>query len=341
MLSSLLLSNTLKVNKRANFWFGLFLLFWSTYWLEEILLLIGAKLDTTSIYFVIIKSIQFLTPMLFFNSTRLFSNPDYHYKKEEYLYFILPIVYGFLFYQSIIFPRAENYKLLVLILTLVNAITLLSFAIVTIERHKKKVRLYYSDIEDVDLSWLEYILAALLALVLFISVYNILFPYAELNSLANGFMFVIILFIGHFVIRQEEIFMIAKEERTQIEEVSLSDNKIIDDDELNEIMVNLRRQMEEKELFLDKKLTLKKLSGIANTTPHKLSYALNAGFNQTFYQFVNEYRVERAKLLLDGPKKNEYTILAIAYESGFNSKSTFNTSFKKVTGITPSQYINS
>ena len=58
----------------------------------------------------------------------------------------------------------------------------------------------------------------------------------------------------------------------------------------------------------------------------------------TFYNFINKYRVEEAKKLLASTKMDEFNILGIAFASGFNSKTTFNTTFKKIVGISPSQY---
>ncbi|WP_449397875.1 helix-turn-helix domain-containing protein [Chryseobacterium wanjuense] len=65
---------------------------------------------------------------------------------------------------------------------------------------------------------------------------------------------------------------------------------------------------------------------------------INAGFQKNFFQYVNEYRIEHAKKLLKDNSKNKLSILGIAYESGFNSKTSFNTTFKKLTNQTPSEF---
>jgi AraC-like DNA-binding protein len=70
-----------------------------------------------------------------------------------------------------------------------------------------------------------------------------------------------------------------------------------------------------------------------------MSYLINSGFGENFFQFINKYRVERAKELLNIDKLSKYSILGIAFESGFNSKTTFNTTFKKFTNQTPSEYL--
>jgi AraC-like DNA-binding protein len=65
---------------------------------------------------------------------------------------------------------------------------------------------------------------------------------------------------------------------------------------------------------------------------------INTQFNQNFFDFVNTYRVEQAKRDLMDSKKRELKILAVAYDAGFNSKTSFNTLFKKHTGLSPSEY---
>ena len=71
--------------------------------------------------------------------------------------------------------------------------------------------------------------------------------------------------------------------------------------------------------------------------PRELSRAINQGFKQNFFEFVGAYRVAEAKRRLSDPANTD-NILQVMYEAGFNSKSVFNTAFKKATGMTPTQY---
>ena len=75
-----------------------------------------------------------------------------------------------------------------------------------------------------------------------------------------------------------------------------------------------------------------------NSSSHLISFLINEGFNENFYQFVNRYRIEEAKRLLQSEKHRHLNMLGIAYESGFNSKTTFNTTFKKLTGLSPTEF---
>jgi AraC-like DNA-binding protein len=71
---------------------------------------------------------------------------------------------------------------------------------------------------------------------------------------------------------------------------------------------------------------------------HHLSQLINEGLNQNFFDFVNSYRIEEIKKQLHDPKLSHIKIEEIAFQNGFNSKSAFNTAFKKFTQTTPSQF---
>jgi len=71
---------------------------------------------------------------------------------------------------------------------------------------------------------------------------------------------------------------------------------------------------------------------------HHLTQALNEYLNKNFYTLVNEHRIEEAKQMLRNPRYNHLTVLAIAHDAGFNSKSSFNMTFKKWVGVTPSEF---
>ena len=112
-------------------------------------------------------------------------------------------------------------------------------------------------------------------------------------------------------------------------------NKEID----RETIIQIEKGMaliNEKELFLNPNLTLTDVARELKVSKHNLSQYLNEKLDKSFSTYINELRIEKAKQLLQ--MKNNYTIDGLGYESGFNSKSTFYTVFKKITGKTPSQY---
>ena len=96
--------------------------------------------------------------------------------------------------------------------------------------------------------------------------------------------------------------------------------------------------MEEQQPFLNKNLSLSILSNKLNTSTHILSFVINTNYNVNFYTYVNKFRLEYSQSLLKNPKKQHLSMEGVAYESGFGSKSTFNTLFKKHIEMTPIQY---
>jgi AraC-like DNA-binding protein len=105
-----------------------------------------------------------------------------------------------------------------------------------------------------------------------------------------------------------------------------------------EVLDRLVRHMEAERPFLDMNLTLEKLAEALEVRPAHLSQVLNERAGASFYEFVSTYRVREAESRIADPARNGKTLLAIAHESGFNSKASFNRAFKRVTGHTPSDY---
>jgi len=106
----------------------------------------------------------------------------------------------------------------------------------------------------------------------------------------------------------------------------------------NHLITQLQQHMTDNEPYLDPSLSLYDLARQLNIPSRELSITINHTLNKHFFDFVNEYRIEKAKQILTDPDKKEFTVLEILYDVGFNSKSSFNTAFKKHTGFTPTEY---
>jgi YesN/AraC family two-component response regulator len=110
------------------------------------------------------------------------------------------------------------------------------------------------------------------------------------------------------------------------------------DERIVEIVSKINKAMEEEKLYRETELTLHQLASHLQHPSHQVSQAINDGMDKTFYDLINGYRVEEAKRLLLNPKNRSFTILSVGFEAGFNSKTTFNTVFKKFTGLTPTDF---
>jgi len=155
-------------------------------------------------------------------------------------------------------------------------------------------------------------------------------------SLSSIFWFLVInsliLKIAH-IIRNPDIFN-AIEDEISVRRAGRSRLANLDETDLIERLQSL---MTKERLFLDPDLRLAGLSKKLKITTHQLSELINKKYSMSFNNFINQYRIEYACQLLTDERK--HSIIEIAFESGFNSKTTFNTAFKAITGKTPTTYL--
>lgn len=104
-------------------------------------------------------------------------------------------------------------------------------------------------------------------------------------------------------------------------------------------MEQILNYMQSEKPFLANKLSLSQVSKALDISTHHVSQVINENLNQSFTDFVNNYRIKEVKKRLQDPDYKSFTILSIAYDCGFSSKSNFNSVFKKLTNLTPRQYM--
>ncbi|MFY0598568.1 MAG: AraC family transcriptional regulator [Cyclobacteriaceae bacterium] len=107
-----------------------------------------------------------------------------------------------------------------------------------------------------------------------------------------------------------------------------------------QVVEKVKTIMSEKRPYLDPNLKIYELARLTDSPPHVLSSQINQELNMNFYEFVNQYRVDEFKKRIVSEDYAHLTLLAIAYDVGFNSKASLNRVFKKQVGLTPSQYLN-
>lgn len=114
---------------------------------------------------------------------------------------------------------------------------------------------------------------------------------------------------------------------------------LLDNQQINILKEELLSYFKEDEPYLNPQLTLKFVADVLGLNTNKMSYLVNQAFNINFNDFVNSYRLNYFKAIALDPKNSHLTILGLAYDSGFNSKSVFNTFFKKTEGTTPKAWL--
>lgn len=137
--------------------------------------------------------------------------------------------------------------------------------------------------------------------------------------------------LGYFAIKQPEIFKLDNIQQ-ETPKIKLSSGEIVG------LTSKLKHAMEEEKLYLNASLTLPELSQKLDSSLHEISRAINEGFQKNFRDFINHYRVQEFIKRADEEAIKKQTFLALAMEVGFNSKSSFNRSFRKITGKSPREY---
>jgi len=125
----------------------------------------------------------------------------------------------------------------------------------------------------------------------------------------------------------------------RLEEAAKEKTALLNANKSDEYSMRLLAHLSEDEPFLNPDLSLRELASQIEIHPNQLSWLLNNNFGKNFNEFVNHYRVEAFKRVAKDPKNAAITIIGLAYDCGFNSKTVFNTYFKKETGLTPKQFL--
>lgn len=338
-------TNPLGVNKKANKWLALFILTWSSYWIQDLPPLVP-YFSEDSFILVALKFIQFIGPVFLYLSVIFFTNPEYKLKRRNGLLLILPITYLIILIIFYLDPSliTNTDRVEMIGLLLLHSLLLLGLALLELKQYRKKIPLFSSTINDINLNWLNSVIIALLVIHISVTIYNIVYYPKSLNLLVSIWIFIITYFTGYHSLKQKEIYPNNKQERNELLSIAVdtgqleTKKKLIDDEELIHQKNRLTIIMNEQEPYLDNTINLSKLAEISQLTPHQLSFVINNGFKENFFQFINKYRIDKAKGYLISKENANLNMLGIAFESGFNSKTSFNTTFKKIVGLTPSEF---
>jgi AraC-like DNA-binding protein len=218
-------------------------------------------------------------------------------------------------------------------------------AFIEIKRHQdnlKNVVSYTSGL--ITLNWLKIISIS------FYVAYFILFILGGLNMSGNyipfdpyfiifGFIALFSFAISFYGLKQPMIFGQSVETNGELKKEPEKYLKSgLKENQAEDYLSKLISFVEKNKPYLDRDLTIHELSGMTGIQKHHITQVLNEKHKRNFFTFINEYRVREVIERFSEPKYNNYTIIAIAFDAGFNSKTAFNSIFKSQTGLTPSQY---
>ena len=241
-------------------------------------------------------------------------------------------------------------------LILLQAGVYLILTLVLLQRYMRDIRIVFSSVEKVQLVWLRnitLIIAAVVALFFIENILNLVGQSISKNFGLTSFVSAISIYVmGYMGLLKSEIFSSADIAGPMREMKRIAATAVTRDiaapekyaksglaeEQAKSYSKALQELMQREHPYRNSELTLPQLATMLNITPHNLSQVLSTQFQQNFFDFVNYYRLEEVKQNLSDPQKSHYKILALAFDAGFNSKTSFNTIFKKHTNKTPSQF---
>jgi len=222
------------------------------------------------------------------------------------------------------------------------------WSIKTLQSHKKVISDNFSDIDKINLSWLKNLISILglvwIILVSIIFIHHVLLLFSD-SFCINGLFITLsafIIMIGYFGLYQPVIFT-SQNISTTVDIVKNNkpySGSSLKDDDIQQYLTVLDLYMKTEKPYLNNQLNLHQLAANINILPLHLSRIINEHHKQNFFDFINQHRVNEFILRLSDPKFKNYSLIAIAFDCGFNSKTTFNRYFKKITDSTPSEYKN-
>lgn len=236
----------------------------------------------------------------------------------------------------------ENFNLVRHAAVITSGILYVILSTVALRQHRKRIASLYSNTEKVNLQWLQYLIFWIAAIWLFVL--------THIEELVYGSAVLFVGFIGYFGIRQMGIFGNAvPEEKTlaavdetgsiSILEKPKYQKSGLSAETADRIHKDLTQIMRDEKLFTQSELSLADLAARLNTPANYLSQVINEREGKNFYDYVNNLRIQEFIRVTGNPENQKYTLQALAEEAGFSSKSSFNRHFKKVTGKSPSEYL--
>ena len=233
------------------------------------------------------------------------------------------------------------------------------FTIRMLNRYARYIKDVFSTIDKIKLDWLRnitYMIAGILAIfcmenILLLGGIN-LSNYFNLSSVLTA---VYVYALGYLGLFKSEIFVEPKiadsishlselSYQSRLEEAAREppaqkyEKSGLSEEKAKTYLQQLLTLMEKQQPYTNSELTLNQLADMLSISSHNLSEIINTRLQQNFFDFVNSYRLAKVKKDLADPVKRHLTLLAIAFDAGFNSKSSFNLIFKKQTNLTPSEY---
>lgn len=222
-----------------------------------------------------------------------------------------------------------------------------------LRQHRRRIENAFSSLERINLNWLQGLTLAtgVIVVVDILLYFTVSQEWVAYDNAVTAILLLcaaLIYAIGYMGLRQPAIFAPVNEaNEANVPAPPVTENEppsekyaksSLTEPQADDGLARLLALMDGEQLYLNGELKLSDVAAALGISPNSLSQIINEKLGKNFYDFVNGYRVEAASRLLTDPKNDHLTLLAIAFDAGFNSKSTFNSVFKKHKQMTPSEF---
>lgn len=323
---------------------------------------------TSFMFYFPFDNVIWMGPLLYFYFLSL-TNADFKFERRHYKHFIIPVLWllmillkfgiDYCFHRPFVIVENTQYgtkgpfadldkNKWASLISYASFFYYLSITIRSFRSYQLYIKENFSATEEIRFYWLRNILYAISAGVLIIFLFNVVAQFKTYGNNSYIFDWYAYIFLGiityylsiagYFARHRllQKLHFIVKEESPSIEIVTEKEEM----PQLQDWKGKLLAYMSAHKPYLEAELTLSDLAKQLKTNTSVLSKVINDGTGRNFNDFINSYRVQEVITKLKTGEQQTQTLLGIAYDSGFNSKATFNRAFKKVTGKTPKEFMD-
>ncbi|MEJ5103102.1 helix-turn-helix domain-containing protein [Chryseobacterium sp. MYb328] len=237
--------------------------------------------------------------------------------------------------------KGRGYEVLsniIKVLMIFSGVLYVGLSLLAVRKYKKKIANQFSNTEKINLNWSYYLITGIALIWIAVIIRN--------NILIFSMVVLFILVAAYFGISRVGILNLPVLDT--VEDEKYSDNEVVKyqknspgDEVIKAIYSKLIYKMEQEKLYMNPDLNLNHVAKLLDVHPNILSQVINSMENKNFYDYINRQRIEEFKRIAVLPENQKYTILSLAFESGFNSKTSFNRSFKKYMDCSPREFLKS
>lgn len=372
VIGSLVIRRSFLEDRLSDLLFGLLLIF-SCFHIAHYMLAYGGWYDTHDAYSSFMFYFPFhnfliIAPLIYFYFRSL-TNFTFRFTRNDWLHF-LPGILNLLLYLFIYLGEyVIGHKILgqplnlhfqtkgyfaelnqahiqdyVNFLALIATVYYLWMTWRDYRRYRVYIKSNFSNLGSIRFQWVKHLLLLLIAGMFFYWIIDIIdavvvqLQYSQywFSYLGFSIMVYFLSIFGYANRFSYEHKLMFQPSKVKIEPQEVDSTKV--EETVRQEKERIQQLVETNQWFLNPGITLDELAEQLEMTSHQLSKILNAGFDQNFNDFINSYRVEAVKKRIEEGMGEQFTLLSLALDAGFNSKATFNRAFRKFAGMSPSEY---